>query len=360
VPQCDESKPECGNCIKQDVTCMYSNSNSRQSKSPASTQSGPTASPAPLTIGEHYAEWGPVTAELMHHWTISTSFVFSGNEELRSLMQITVPQMAFQHEHILHMILGTTALHLAHLKSSQDHYYRRVAEEHHQAGLRLAIPLLSNLNHDNCHSIFLFANMCSGYSLAKGPTKGDFLLFSHSGPAEWISLFQGLLPVLQSYINVIQDGPLAPLIHNGYSMTKRPEIPLPSFEDEQLERLRGFVRSEVSTSEDIKILESSMTQLQALFSSRYSADGQKCQIHFSNIGVWLYGCTGGLTTLLGRRNPPALAIFAHSCVVMNEISSIWVMKDWVSHLLLGIHESLTPRFHPWMHWPMQQIGWIPP
>ena len=68
----------------------------------------------------------------------------------------------------------------------------------------------------------------------------------------------------------------------------------------------------------------------------------------------------GLTMLVQDRHPAALAMFAYACVALNDIGDVWAMNGWVSHLLGGIYENLSPQYHVWIQWPMQQIGWVPP
>jgi Fungal specific transcription factor domain len=298
------------------------------------------------------------TAELMHNYTTSTCFSLF-DPEMQTFMQTTVPQMGFEHKHILHLILAVSALHLAHFKRARRGYYLDLADRHYQAGLRIATSLLSNLDEENCHSIYLFTTMTTTYSLAKGPKAGDFMLFRDDGPAEWLSLFRGSKPMFEVYGDAIMNGVLAPMMQPGLTQSNRGPGDLPSLETDKLTRLRILIQETETSPDDLQVLNAAAENLLVLFSSRYD-NGRKIQISMRNIGIWLYKSTDEFTVLLQQRHPAALVVFAYVCVVMNDLGSSWVMKGWVSHLVEGIYGRLDVQFRPWIQWPLQQIGWIPP
>ena len=274
-------------------------------------------------------------------------------------MQVNIPQIGFANPHVLHMILGLSALHLAHFNPTRERFYLDHANRHYSAGLRITTSLLPYLNEENCHSLFLFANLCTSFTLARGPVPGDYLLFSDNGPAEWMALFRGSHPVMDNYSEVIINGPLAAMIQDGIEEATNPRKDLPPEEMEQLARLRGMIVYTSASPEDSRTLNAIMDELVQLFASRYVGEGRKAQVELRSIGIWLYRCPLSFTALLLRRNPVALIIFAYSCVVLNDMASNWAMGGWVPHILAGIHDRLPIAYHPWMQWPIQQIGWIP-
>jgi hypothetical protein len=251
-------------------------------------------------------------------------------------------------------------MHLSRFRPNRKSFYLEHAERHSQAGFRIASRLLPNVNRENCHSLFLFASLCSYFTIIKGPCSGDFLLFNDNGEAEWISLCRGIKTVLALHFEDIENGILSPMIRAGISVARRTHDSLSSMELDQLANLRIKIDESSASSEDAQILNAAVDNLQTLFSARSGGEGRKLSLQFQNIGVWLYGCTDEFTTLLERRQPAALAIFAHACLPLNDLSSHWTMAGWVPHLLTGIWERLPKEYHSWIQWPIQQIGWIPP
>lgn len=329
------------------------------SQSPVVAQPSPT--PAACTyVAAPSFEWGPITAELMHHWTVSTSQTFSDDPVLQTFMQVNAARVAFANEHVLHMILAISALHLTRLKPNQKQMYSEHAERHYEAGLRTVIPLLPKLNEENCHSIFLFASLCNSHSLARGPKPGDFLLFGENGPAEWSILFKGMLPVVMSHASTLMDGPLAPMMRSGAAATHHTPVSLPIRENEQFSRLHELVQSTAESTEQLCILEAAMDHLRSLYSTRYTLDGRKCKTSLQHVGIWLWRCIDGLTVLCQDRHPAALVIFAFACVALNDSSDMWSINGLVPHLLTGIHKHLSAQYHVWIQWPIQQVGWVLP
>ncbi|KAF2002450.1 hypothetical protein P154DRAFT_618522 [Amniculicola lignicola CBS 123094] len=354
--KCDETKPQCSNCTKHAVSCDYP---SPVSQSPMPTQLSPASSTTVSGDELRGVEWGPITAELMHHWSTSTSCTLSEEPTLQTFMQVTVPHIAFGHEHVLHMILAISALHLSRLRPDQERFYTEHGERHYQAGVTKAIPALSDLNEENCHSVFMFAALYNVCTLAKGPKKGEYLVFSDSGPAALQILFQGILSVLSRYSVAVLDGPLAPLVRPGVIAAARTRNELPSQEEDLLEYLSDRICQMNDSKEDQQIQDAAMEHLKLLFSSCYGIDGQKRRVEMQDIGVWWYRCTFGLTALLQKSNHSALAIVAHACIVLNEISEHWIMRGWIPHLLGGIYERMPLEYRCWIDEPLQQIGWIP-
>jgi hypothetical protein len=60
------------------------------------------------------------------------------------------------------------------------------------------MTLLPNINRDNCAALYMFAAFCATYTMAIGPKKGDFLLFSDNGIAEWRVLFKGVRAIIDA------------------------------------------------------------------------------------------------------------------------------------------------------------------
>lgn len=168
------------------------------------------------TFGEdNRFEWDPTAVELMHNYSTSTCFTFSDDPVLQNFYQLDIPKIGFSHEHVLHLLLSLSALHLARFRPSTRSLCLEHADRHYQAGLRITTALLQNITQGNCHSIFLFTSMCNSYTLAKGPVPGNFLLFDDAGQAEWMSLFRGIKPVMELHGEDIQRGVLSPMIKVG-------------------------------------------------------------------------------------------------------------------------------------------------
>jgi hypothetical protein len=303
-------------------------------------------------------EWDPVALELMHNYSTATCFTLSDNPMLQSFSQLDLPNIGFSQEHVLRLILSLSAIHLSRFRPTKQTFYLAHAEKHYQAGFRIASRLLQDRKREDCQSLLLFATMCNIFRLAKGPSPGDSLFFDNNGPAEWISLFRGIKPLLEIYSEDIQNGILSSMIQAGISLDSPDDTQLP--EPDQLGRLRVMIDQSSSSQEDSQTLNNAVDNLNILFSPRIGSDGQRATLSMQSVGFWFYRCSYEFAVLLQKRHPAALTILAHACCALNDLSSNWLMAGWAPHLLAGIWEDLPPRDFPWIRWPIQQIGWIPP
>jgi hypothetical protein len=308
---------------------------------------------------DFHFDWDPTAVELMHNYSTITCFSLAEDPALHTFYQVDVPKIGFSHTHVLHLLLSISAMHLSRFRPKRQTFYLEHAEKHSQAGFRIATRLLPNVNQENCHSLFLFGSLSCSFIVIKGPSPSSFLLFDDEGPAEWISLFRGIQTVVQLHHEDILNGILPPLIKIGISAALQEGNSLPSWESDQLARLRLMVDSTSTSREDSQILNLAVDNLIKLFSSRIGSDGRKVSLQFQSIGVWIYRSTDEFVALLQKRHPAALAIFAHACIPLNDVSSHWTMAGWIPHLLTGIWERLPQEYHQWIQWPIQQIGWIP-
>jgi hypothetical protein len=155
--------------------------------------------------------------ELLHNYQVSTCYTLTGIEKLQDFMRVEIPRLGFAHPYVLHCILATSALHLAHFKKDSRELYLSQAEKHYEYALRTATGLLPNINVHNCPAIYMFATCCSSYTMAVGPKKGDFLLFSDNGPAEWRILFRGVRAIIEANEWLLRESELAPVSFHNYS-----------------------------------------------------------------------------------------------------------------------------------------------
>jgi hypothetical protein len=52
----------------------------------------------------------------MHNYCTATCYTLSEESTLQTFHQIDIPKLGFSHEHVLHAILGLSAMHLAHFR----------------------------------------------------------------------------------------------------------------------------------------------------------------------------------------------------------------------------------------------------
>jgi hypothetical protein len=118
--------------------------------------------PAATTCSNPFMTWPSTLDEsdllLIRHFTEHTSRTIAASEETRQMWRIIVPQLASQHEFVMHALLACAALHMAHL------YPERRSELTIKAGTRQnhAMPLfraLPSVESDTCDAAIIFARL---------------------------------------------------------------------------------------------------------------------------------------------------------------------------------------------------------
>lgn len=336
-----------------------------KSSSPASfTESSGTLSTAQSTAGFTLPAIIPsqpsnptlnvADLELLHNYDTSTAYTLATIPALQTFLRLNLPRIAFSHPFLLHGILGISALHLAHFKKDLRAHYLSQAQYHYQTALRTATSLLSAISEDTCSALYLFSTICPLFTMGMGPRPGDFLFFGEHGLAEGLVLFRGMRTLIEAHPDILEKSDLAPML----SVSIRQVLQSPS-DDQHLQALQQLIEEAASDMSNVQVYLQALEKLARSFPATSSSSARSSQTSPQTAFVWLYRVSDEFVICLQRRDPIALVILAHFCVLLNDLSHIWCMKGWVEHLLSEIHRSLDEEHRMWMNWPMEEIGWIP-
>ena len=95
----------------------------------------------------------------MHHFTTYTYLTLATDKDARQMWHAIVPQLAYQHEFLMHALLACTALHMAYLDPDQYSELTikaRTYQDHALPLFRAAIPRVES---ETCDAILIFARL---------------------------------------------------------------------------------------------------------------------------------------------------------------------------------------------------------
>jgi hypothetical protein len=274
------------------------------------------------------------------------------------MWEISVPQLALGQPFLMRGIFAISALHLAYLRPSRRDEYVAVATKHEYIALQAFRPALSNINKENCDAIFAFSGLVVVYSLGS-PAESGSLLFAGADKSEavpeWLHLLRGTYSILSSVWSWIEAGSMAPLVEPF----DRGLLGLAGSTDAaQFDKLDILLEPSAASPPDVKeklaICKAALVELRTAFSLSYLA-GDKAYCRRLASFRWPVKISEDFLILLSKREPMALILLAHECILLAREEPCWYMEGHVTRLISLIRESLDQEWLPCIDWPLKEI-----
>ncbi|KAH6713746.1 hypothetical protein BKA61DRAFT_689000 [Leptodontidium sp. MPI-SDFR-AT-0119] len=238
--KCDEAKPTCQNCHRNDLSCSLDfltplTSLSRHNRKP-SYQQEPKAKRRKLIkmypLSTHLipslspTNFSPQTNELLHHYT-TTLYKTLSIERSRSVWRIEMPLLGIAHPFVLSGLLSLSALHLSSLIPSRRRELLNFAVSQECAALPSFRAHMANPSPHTIDAVFTFAGNAIYYAMASprdmyGAGTGEEsqqwqadrcrLPSRNDEYAHWFIMMRGLMAFLSKNWAGIVKGPFAPLL----------------------------------------------------------------------------------------------------------------------------------------------------
>ncbi|KAK1141864.1 hypothetical protein N8T08_008377 [Aspergillus melleus] len=279
----------------------------------------------------------------------------AGYHKHREIWQLHVPRSGISFPSIHHLTLAIAALHLAYENPDRRDDYVTKADSHFTFGVRSVTNVLSKLDSDNCQMVYLSAVLICFIYFARGPRRGEYLVFSESGKSEWLVLMRGVRYILFSKHAEVFSGILDPGEQESPKMTLALETEL-SEQGAHLSVARQFLDHSVPESEK-ELYVSGMDKLIASFEEMHnirSIRGDGANLMPAVIG-WIYRLPETFVRRLEDKDSFALVILAHWSVMLKYMAPSWFMEGWDMHVISGIRSSLRVDYHQWIEWPVRTI-----
>ncbi|KAK2623857.1 hypothetical protein QTJ16_007038 [Diplocarpon rosae] len=343
--KCDETHPECDNCIKHSLSCEYA-----PAKANIIPSSGYIASNGPHDLNM-------VDLELLHHFSVATAFTLHRDPAIRRIWSITVPQLGFNHDFVMHGILALAALHMGYCRPERKDFCAAHAILHHKSGLAKATPALRAFDEENGSAMYLFSALTCIFAYTTLKDTDDAVLGGESGVAEWIVLSRQSYSLYRMANVKLQAGPLGPLFISGDRRgQRRKEFLLhDNFSGAQgLRELSAYITQRYPDPQIQQAYGDAINGLLAIFNFVNSVPPEMRES--SDIFVWPFEVTDGYLDLLQQPTQEALVILAYFAVLPEKIESKWWLEGFGRHLLSKIYLLIDDEHLPWIQWPLQEIG----
>ena len=218
---------------------------------------------------------------------------------------------------------------------------------------------MSNVTPQNCHACFAFSTFVVLYAWASSDGI-EYLFFNDASSTtgsgsdvQWVQLLRGVHDLLKCYFFWLEDGPLKGLLNLGNDNAK--SMAEASSEDSSrfaaLEELWEKAPTPFATSE-VDSLQETLNRLKETYALLFSLDGADA---VSAVLSWPVLVPEAYIQLLKKRQPEALVLLAHYCLLLNRIDDFWWMRGMSRHLLQTIHRTIGKEWESWINWPLQDL-----
>ncbi|KAF2118698.1 hypothetical protein BDV96DRAFT_568346 [Lophiotrema nucula] len=374
--KCDEQKPICSHCRRNQFNCSLSGTLSISS-SASDVRATPSESPqlSGLSIDTRSASKPSEVSisasqisfleiknlELLHFYTTTTSLTLSNRPELQRIWQQVVPQIAFTHGFLLHGILAFSALHLARSQPERKTLLYMEASVHHDVGVKGFRIAMSDIAPENFDACLAFSTIVAAYAWASSDRAGD-LFFSDTlaseeqSNVEWASLLRGVFTLLDAAGEWMSSSALKMILHPP------PMTPTPA---EVMDPKLGIKLTALSQLWDLSPENFSVDEMEAL-STTLALLREECELvmssnddHLIDIVSIVYGwpikVPAAFLAMVQELRPEALIVLAHYSLLLNKAESVWFMQGMSRRLLQTIHKKIGKEWESWIAWPLQDL-----
>lgn len=297
--------------------------------------------------------------ELMHHFSVVTARELSIGPSSFEIWNMIVPKIALSHEFVMHGILATSALHLAHLCPEQRQAYWRKAAVHQNRALELLHITMEHPTRDNADALFVFSLIIFYLASAAPSTAEDLMDEEPLGPAiHTIHMLRGVRMILEAVKHWVEQGPLAQVLrwHPGH-IPSNPTFRHPDTE-EHFSKLLIFCSTTPNLNndtemDDVEIYAAAASSLRASFLKVESVP--QGDPNTPPIWHWAVRLPATFVERLKEQHPVPLVLLAHWCVILLQARNYWWVGSWVDRTMGEIEGCIIQEHRSWLEWPIEKI-----
>ncbi|KAJ5085775.1 hypothetical protein N7532_010546 [Penicillium argentinense] len=356
--KCDENRPQCTHCVRHNVPCEWPALATRIYKPNQPKLSNALSKrPAPaLQLGLPSPELGGLRVlelRLMHHWTTTTAETMSSAQlaSVREMWSVSVPQMAFEYEPLLHTLLALGAAHRSTLLPDEANSLRPVYQGYIDSALRRHRPVTSDLNENTGESVALNAVLLSLYTLF---LRSEPSSEPYEPPMMWLSMAHGIRTVMAQVFHqlVRNKSRLCPLLFAQPTLWDRKEQAT-SYDGpaKPFHFLLSYRRDEeVLDDKDESAYMDAVQYLERLYVAVETHEPEFIvRKMFSGFPPVV---PRHFLRLVSDKRPRALAILARLFALGKTVDNIWWLRGIPEKEVVGINSIMPAQWRWTMDWPL--------
>jgi Orsellinic acid/F9775 biosynthesis cluster protein D/Fungal specific transcription factor domain len=304
---------------------------------------------------------------LLEHFQACTCHEVGYDVASREVWHTDVPVLAAKHPFLMHGILACAALHLAFGNLRERRRYKLIAAHHQSMALPSFRSEIANPSEDNCFALLAFTQLLIIHCFAADHHNEDLLIVGGKDDIdlpEWLFVIRGSCHIFQAVLPYLTKGSFMSLVTGGVGredIEPQDVSPEMSDVDEHLRGLIDMMHLSVEKSKEkgkfrASALPSAVLILARAFSKARAAQLRNSYTMWIAIHTWPVQVPEGYLDLLKERDPAALVVLAHYCILLRPLEDNWYMHGYTSRLLSRIYTQLDEEWYTWLQWPLEIIG----
>lgn len=381
--KCNETGPRCNNCERRQITCDFQLSPEerpapRRTESASASDRASGTPPVPAPPAEdgnssiQISSFNPFDApdlisikkttdldigdlQLLHHYTTVLAYDLANHNSGDALMlwQKAAVELGFKHDFLLRGLLAMSALHQSYLHPHRKTEFDLRASTHQSIAIHSFQETLGNVNETNCHALFAFSCVIIVLSFASAAKEkaSDF----QADVIHWLYLLRGGNEVLKLYRERLRSSFLKPLLDELHYAENHT-----SHNIDDIDRITDLFTLCSPANLASKDKSSACTlAIHALLSTFVQASILRKRGEGTVLAsfVWSVNLPPLFLEMLSEKQPEALVILAHYCVLIywGEMQDTWFLAGWARYMLDTIKELTPVEWHEHLAWPDEII-----
>ncbi|KAK5283457.1 hypothetical protein LTR40_001714 [Exophiala xenobiotica] len=294
---------------------------------------------------------------LMHHFTtvVAPDLANAQTPEGLALWQVHAVRLGLKHHFLLRGILAVAAFHLGFVHPDRKGEYDLIGTTHQSIGLADFQDTLAHVDESNCHALFAFS--CLLIVLAFASSTKDKPRDFNTDVLHWFYLLRGANIVLNMHSETIRSSFLKPLLDEMSHSETTAAYTLP--DTDQITKLFRICNSTEHDKETAHALDLSIHSLLSTFIQasvlRARGDGT-----ILTTFVWPINLPPKFLDLLGEKQPAAMVVLAHYCVLIHwaeakDTNDTWFINGWAKYILESVQESVPEAWQEHLQWPVMNV-----
>lgn len=282
--------------------------------------------------------------ELMMQWCNSTHKLLVRSEATAWIWRQLVPQEALSHQFLLWELLSLSALDLSRSKDDkQRSTYLNAATYYQTRALSSFRPVLHEVNASNAKAVFAFASIVAVYGF--GSSDELDMTDPIRDLQNALMLIRGVHEVVNCALPTLRESDFGALLQLKITCDK-----MPADAKAALRRLHTLNDSRQAETDSHEAYRKAIDMLEEAIGMYHSGETS-----MTPCGKWAISLPLLFLDYLQQRQPFALIVLAHYCVLFHYLRQYWCLAPWATRVSKTIWNTLDENGRESIRWPMEEI-----